>query len=117
MVNEVYIVVGVSGSYSDRSEWEVAAYPDSLMAMEHARRAQQWAEKKQSEMRAALDIDDPEQSMNEAYQIRKESNPFDPVCLYVGDEIEYVVSSVPYLTVIPEEDNPMPPDPTQGARP
>lgn len=36
----LHVVGGVTGEYSDRSEWEVAAYPDEDTATTHARLAE-----------------------------------------------------------------------------
>jgi hypothetical protein len=36
---KIYIVMGTTGEYSDRSEWPVAAYFDVLKAQEHVENA------------------------------------------------------------------------------
>jgi len=46
---EIYVVMGSTGEYSDRSEWLVCAYKDQKMADQHAFLAEQWALKKHDE--------------------------------------------------------------------
>lgn len=42
-LNQVHIVFGVTGEYSERDEWPVAAYLDEEIAKEHVRLATQGA--------------------------------------------------------------------------
>ena len=35
----IYVVMGTTGEYSDRTEWPIAAYSDKAMAQEHVTKA------------------------------------------------------------------------------
>jgi hypothetical protein len=39
---KVYIVMGTTGEYSDRSEWPVCGYQDKALATQHADQATLW---------------------------------------------------------------------------
>ena len=62
----IYVVMGSTGEYSDRSEWLVCAYTDKLLAEQHAFLAEKWALETQKEYEAnddgtwkvSQDIDD-----------------------------------------------------------
>jgi hypothetical protein len=50
---DIYVVVGQTGEYSDRTDWYVCAYLDEAKATKHADEAMKWAvqnEEKCSEM-------------------------------------------------------------------
>lgn len=41
-MKSIFVVVGVTGEYSDRNEWYVVAYPDEKSANDHADAANLW---------------------------------------------------------------------------
>lgn len=65
---EIYIVTGSTGEYSDRSEWTICAYLTEQMAQKHCELAKRWYEE------------------NDCYKKRYDiefNNPYDPyMCVY-----------------------------------
>jgi len=86
-MNAVYIVMGTTGEYSDRSEWSVCAYPERAQAEEHVERASQYA-------RLAL------LNQQEQRPVLRETNPYDPDMKmdYTGTQY-YVLKAPLYATI------------------
>ena len=61
---KIWVVYGQTGEYSDRSEWNIAAYLREEDAKAHADAATAWYQ--------------DNNVMANRHQERKESNPFDP---------------------------------------
>jgi hypothetical protein len=92
----MFIVIGTTGEYSDRTEWYVAAYWEESKAKEHALKAKQ---------RTARIVSVFGDEYN-AKKARREGdpgaeNPFDPCweCDYTGTD--YCVVEVPLLEAVP----------------
>src|SRR3990167_11101440 len=45
MTTKIYVVMGTTGEYSDRTEWAVCAYAHKSMAEKHADEAMLWSHK------------------------------------------------------------------------
>lgn len=81
-INKIYIVFGCDGEYSDRIEWNVAAYPDEESARQHAKKAKEWNDhlwyknfgKKQSQ--------------------QNNSNPWDPEQFKQYEDTDYGVTEI-----------------------
>ena len=85
----VYVVMGTTGEYSDRSEWSVAAYDDRKLADKHADEATKFAVNAFKELRSKVaDYNEPPNPWDE-----------DMLCDYTGTD--YYVLEVPFLTELP----------------
>lgn len=80
----IYIVMGTTGEFSDRSEWLVAAYASKEMAERHALLCAQWVEQNVNRTDSAK------------FYAKDHANPYDPnmrVDFYTG--VDWFVQSVP----------------------
>lgn len=100
-MDKVYVVVGEEGSYSDRSEWLVAAYTDCEQADRHVKRCERYI----AEIRAKYDPLTVKNPMTEdgkreygrivyARYDALEAHPFDQQCPKCY-EVSYHVVEVP----------------------
>lgn len=72
---KIYVVIGVTGEYSDRTEWLVVAYKTKSLAKEHVIKATEFARKWEVQV---------ESEDKFSYQIwKKEENPLDPIAPYM----------------------------------
>ena len=90
---KIYVVMGICGQYSDRTEWTVAAYKDREMADAHADKASKisMAYYKGLESRYVYNQDDLKEKLGEV----------DPnACVdYTGTD--WFVLEVPFLDKVP----------------
>lgn len=102
-LTEIHVVVGVEGEYSDRSEWEVCAYPSRELADEHAMRATEAGAEVAAKLRA---MDDDEDSYTDEWDKRREVvmvNPWDATGQFSGyDEPGYHAVTIPLLHELPK---------------
>ena len=91
----VYVVMGTTGEYSDRTEWSVAAYTDEDMAKAHVEGAGNWCRAHFSERPKYND------RHNEDGTRKNLKNPFDSEMEidYTGTTWFYL--AVPLLTALP----------------
>ena len=116
MADPVYIVIGTTGAYSDRTEWYVACYSTKEQAEDHADRATEWAKKWKEEEKEIRKSPPPSKDYPynspeaRAYyqrisQWRMEhptsENPYDPNCS-IDDETEYGVFETPFVRHVDE---------------
>lgn len=89
----LYVVMGSSGEYSDRSEWMVAAYADQPKAQEHVARVTRAL----AEFRAQR----PDDGSGSALDLH--SHPLDPVVGFrsYSDHDRYRVDTVELLDEVP----------------
>lgn len=116
---KIWIVEGVTGEYSDRSEWPVAAFLHEKVAMEFADRANAWlaeygwsmTQNTRGQRRVGMEIDryseDPHPALKEPDPDypggrRDPNHPLDPACRLDYTGTEYRAYSVD-LHATPEE--------------
>lgn len=73
---QIYVVTGMCGEYSDRSEWVVIAYPTEELAQQHVVLA---TEKAQAVMQECNDVRDSwdGDTYEKLNKIRARPNPYD----------------------------------------
>ncbi len=96
----VYLVIGQTGEYSDRTDWIVAAHTDKENAKNHATMCLDYLKKKMREL-----LQDPEIDECEAAYNAIQTNPYDPN----GKDFscssnfpDYWVEEVPYVRHVDE---------------
>lgn len=85
---QVYVVMGSTGEYSDRSEWAVCAYQDKSKAEQHADHAKLIAHK-------------IFRNGDERYEDLDNKNAYDPYMRMQYTGTDYYVLSVDLLDAIP----------------
>ena len=107
--NYIYIVVGESGSYEDRSQWEVCAYSNKTLAKDHARKAKAFADQKAREIDEVWRNDDlsDEDQLYKVKEINETVSPYDPVIVRFEDDTEYMVVPVKLLNRVPSTKRPL----------
>lgn len=98
---KIYIVMGTTGEYSDRSEWPVVAYQDEAMAQAHVLAATAEA----SRIQAALAATDSasrytEEGRAQYLEIMK-SSPYDPDLYIDYTGTSYYVMGAELQTALP----------------
>lgn len=94
--DELYIVMGTCGEYSDRLEWPVAAYRDGQTAMLHAVLAERYAKKAYAEREQ-----DP---YNYTYvEALAKSNVYDPAMQFAYTGTTYFLRVVELRTELPDQ--------------
>jgi hypothetical protein len=96
--NEVHVVFGTSGEYSDRTEWPIAAYLVEAEAKKHVEAATRVAQTIHAEFERSFTVKPwNEQSWEEEQAwVKAHKNPYDPqmeLDVYTGTTYYYV--SVP----------------------
>lgn len=81
-MDKVYLVCGSTGEFSDRTQWNIAAYPEEAMACLHVEKANAWL--KDHGVRDYADSDD----------FPEGCNPYDPSMQMLG-EVRYGYEAVP----------------------
>lgn len=91
MNNKIYVVSGSSGSYSDATEWNVAAYFDKILADQHAEKAQQWFNENEEEY------------CRRSWKRQQEMvNPYDRGMYIIDDSVYYSVAEINILSEVPK---------------
>jgi hypothetical protein len=99
-VDKVYVVVGEEGSYSDRTEWLVAAYSDREQAERHVKRCERHVAEARAKYNLAgmpwRSVEEQREFSRVAYALSAAvgANPFDPQCPQCY-EASYHVVEVP----------------------
>jgi hypothetical protein len=93
----IFVVMGTTGEYSDRTEWPVAAYADRVMADKHADQAMLWF-KREMELRTDAGLD----SYEAREAIERDKSPFDPNIRADSPGTDYFVLEVAWRAVSPE---------------
>lgn len=84
MKEKIYVVMGSTGEYSDRTEWSVCAYADKALAEQHVQMADACAKEQMP------------------YRYDKELvNPFDPGMIMDYTGTYYYIYEVPVRTELP----------------
>lgn len=88
----MYLVIGTTGEYSDRSEWPVAVYWEQGKAAEHAARAK---------ARVAEIVASPEWKAGRYCRGPKPENVWDPNWEHDYTGTDYTVAEVPLFEAVP----------------
>lgn len=93
-MKHIYIVIGSQGSYSDFSEWPVAAYTDKMKAVERVNNAYERSMEIQAEHAKALKLKAPAywkavMAIDQSNKYDKEQNPD-----HSYDEVTYCMWTV-----------------------
>ncbi len=94
----LFVVVGTTGEYSDRSEWIVAAYWDQEKALEHAARAR----RRTAEIAASYGINYLDLLKAKDTKDPAVTNVWDPNWSHDYTGTDYTVAEVPLLEAVPE---------------
>jgi hypothetical protein len=94
----VYVVMGTTGEYSDRSEWPVLAHLKKPDAERHVELASDWARQRRYHEDAQRDVANYNSH-------RDENNPHDPNMQVDYTGVSYYVLDVPLATELAERLN------------
>jgi hypothetical protein len=88
MADQVHLVIGDCGEYSDQQTWTVCGYPEEKDANDHAAAANKAAAELREKWEAALWGD------TDAEPLTSKNNPYDPHEVVTCYEIKYRVQAV-----------------------
>lgn len=108
---EIYVVVGTTGEYSDRTEWMVCAYRDEQLAKDHVVAATAWADAEKARrdahyqaIRDTIPLYSAPRALTHMYpKLEERVSPYDPQMRITYTGTGYSYSRVPVRDRLPEE--------------